>query len=163
MSGHAPLVLIAAVARNGVIGTDNRLPWHLPEDLRHFKAVTLGHPIVMGRKTWESLGRPLPGRRNLVISRNPDYAAAGAEVFPGLEAALAACPADAPAFLIGGAELYRLGLPLADEMRLTEVDLDVAGDAHFPDFDRDAWTELAREPKVSANGIGFAFVTYRRR
>lgn len=163
MSQRPPLVLIAAVARNGVIGIDNRLPWHLPEDLRHFKAQTLGHPIVMGRKTWESLGRPLPGRRNLVISRNPSFAADGAEVYSSLEAALDVCPSTGPVCLIGGAELYRIGLPIADELRLTEVDLEVDGDAYFPEVSRSDWSEVARERHLGANGIAFDFVTYRRR
>ena len=157
------LVIIAAVARNGVIGKDNRLPWHLPEDLRHFKATTLGHPVLMGRKTWDSLGRPLPGRRNLVITRNPQFAAPGAEVYSGLVPALAACHDTARVFLIGGAELYRLGLPLASEMLLTEVDLEIDGDAHFPAWIPAEWQETRRERQVGANGIAFAFVSYRRR
>lgn len=157
------LVIIAALARNGVIGKENRLPWHLPEDLRHFKAATLGHPVLMGRKTWDSLGRPLPGRRNLVVSRQQGLAAPGAEVFPGLEPAIAACAGAARVFLIGGAELYRLGLPLASEMLLTEVELDVDGDARFPDWNASEWRETAREAQVAANGTAFAFVTYRRR
>ena len=157
------LVIIAAVARRGVIGKDNRLPWHLPEDLRHFKASTLGHPVLMGRKTWDSLGRPLPGRRNLIVSRNRGFAAAGAEVYPGLEQAIAACSEASRVFLIGGAELYRIGLPLASEMLLTEVDLEVDGDAHFPEWMPAQWQDTRRERHVAANGIGFSFVTYRRR
>lgn len=157
------LVIIAAVARSGVIGKNNRLPWHLPEDLRHFKACTLGHPVLMGRRTWDSLGRPLPGRRNLVISRQPDFAAAGAEVWPGLQQAIAACSDASRVFLIGGAELYRLGLPLASEMLLTEVDLEVDGDAHFPPWAPEQWQETRRERHTAASGIPFAFVTYRRR
>lgn len=145
-----------------MIGRNNQLPWHLPEDLRHFKATTTGHPIVMGRKTWESLGRPLPNRRNLVISRDPDYPADGAEVFTSLQLALQACSEAQQVFLIGGAELYRLGLPLADRLMLTEVDLAPEGDAHFPEFAAADWTETARNPSVSEKGVGYAFVTYER-
>ena len=157
------LVIIAAVARRGVIGKDNRLPWHLPDDLRHFMASTLGHPVLMGRKTWDSLGRPLPGRRNLIVSRNRGFAAAGAEVYPGLEQPIAPCSEASRVFLIRGAELYRIGLPLASEMLLTEVDLEVDGDAHFPEWMPTQWQETRRERHVAANGIGFSFVTYRRR
>jgi dihydrofolate reductase len=157
------LVLIAAVARNGVIGRGNRLPWHLPEDLRHFKAVTMGHPILMGRRTWESLGRPLPGRRNLVVSRNRDYRAAGAEVFPDLAAALVACAGEPTVFVIGGGELYAQALPAASRLLLTEVGIDPDGDAYFPAFARGEWNETTREPGRAANGLSFAFVEYRRR
>ena len=166
MSAAPHLAIIAAVARNGVIGIDNRLPWKLPEDLRHFKATTLGHPVIMGRKTWESLGRPLPGRMNIVVSRNVDYVATGGCVVTSLEEAIAAAapavPSDGTVFLIGGGELYRQGLALAERMVLTEVDADFAGDACFPPFDRAVWRELARETGVSADGLGYAFVTYAR-
>lgn len=166
MSDRPELVLIAAVARNGVIGIENRLPWRLPEDLRHFKATTLGHPVLMGRKTWESLGRPLPGRLNIVITRNPGYAAAGALVVNSLEAALAAASAAAPGerevYLIGGAELYGQALAQADRLVLTEIDADFAGDAYFPVFDRGLWREAERHAAVSADGLPYAFVTYQR-
>ena len=116
------LILIAAVARNGMIGKDGGMPWHLPADLQHFKRLTLGHPILMGRRTWDSLGRPLPGRRNIVISRRPDWQAAGAEHAESLEAALQRVAGDALAFVIGGAQLYAQALPLADALELTEID-----------------------------------------
>jgi dihydrofolate reductase len=161
----APLAVIAAVARNGVIGIDNKLPWHLPEDLQHFKALTMGHAVIMGRKTWESLPpkfRPLPGRRNIVVTRDTAYAATGATVVHSLEEAAAAA-GEAMAFVIGGAELYRQALALATRLELTEIDADYAGDAHFPDFDRAAWREVARATGRSAAGLPFAFVSYERR
>jgi dihydrofolate reductase len=135
MTRHVPLALIAARARNGVIGLDNRMPWHLPEDLAYFKRVTLGKPVVMGRKTFESIGRPLPGRLNIVVTRNPDWQAAGVQVAHSLDAALALAAAAAPEeiMLIGGAELYRQALPQADVLYLTEIDAEFAGDAFFPE------------------------------
>lgn len=163
------LTLIAAVAGNGVIGKNNALPWHLPEDLKHFKAVTYGHPIVMGRKTWESLGRPLPGRQNIVVTRNLAYVAAGATVVgsiaDGLNAANAAGSGGncEEVFLIGGAELYAQALPLADCLCLTEIALAPDGDAHFPAVDRSLWRETSRETHVGANGVEYAFVRYERR
>ena len=158
------LTVIAAVASNGVIGSANRLPWQLPEDLRHFKELTSGHAVIMGRKTWESLPpnfRPLPNRTNIVVTRDAAYRAAGAAVAASLPAAIAAAGAG-HAFVIGGAELYAQALPLADRLELTEIDASFAGDAFFPDFDRGAWHELARERHRSASGLDYAFVTYRR-
>lgn len=154
--------LIAAMARNRTIGRDNTLPWHLPEDLKHFKATTLGKPVIMGRKTWESLGRPLPGRRNLVVSRNPDYTATGGERYASLPEAIAACADVAECFVIGGAELYRQALPLAQRIHLTEIALDVDGDAHFPDIAGDQWREVSRERHVSEKGLEYALVVYER-
>jgi dihydrofolate reductase len=159
------LVLIAAVARDGVIGIANRLPWHLPEDLRHFKALTTGNAVIMGRKTWESLPpqfRPLPGRTNIVVTRNAGYAAAGATVVHSLAAAAAVC-ADRPGFVIGGAELYAQALPQAARLELTEIDATFAGDAFFPAFDRSAWRETARASHRSETGLDYAFVTYQRK
>ncbi|WP_348944835.1 dihydrofolate reductase [Chitinibacter sp. FCG-7] len=156
------LAIISAVGANGVIGIENRLPWRLPEDLQHFKRLTMGRPMLMGRKTFESLPGLLPGRRHLVISRNPDWQAAGAEVFPSLTAAIAACSTEESAFVIGGGEIYRQALPLADTLYLTEVNLQPAGDAIFPEFDRTAWQQISREAHCSANGIEFAFVHYQR-
>lgn len=168
------LALIAAVARHGVIGRDNGLVWHEPLDQQHFRALTLGCPVVMGRKTWESLParfRPLPGRRNVVVTRQAGYAAPGAETAGSLPLALALlAPAetdtDAEAqqvFVIGGAELYALALPLADRLELTEIDADLAGDTHFPHFEPKDFTETRREPHTAADGTRFAFVTYQRR
>ncbi|NWG31779.1 MAG: dihydrofolate reductase [Rhodocyclaceae bacterium] len=159
------IVIVAAVARNGVIGRENALPWHLPEDLAHFKALTTGHAVLMGRKTWESLPakfRPLPNRRNYVLTRDPYYVAPGATVLHSLEEAMKLGAGETALFVIGGAELYAHSLPFADRLELTEIDLDAEGDAHFPGFDRDAWREVRRVPGVSANGLAYAFVTYER-
>lgn len=156
------LSLIAAVARNGAIGKDNALLWRLPEDLKFFKLTTLGCPVVMGRKTWDSIGRPLPGRRNIVITRNTAWQAEGAEVFHDLASALAAT-ADAPkVFVIGGGELYAQALPLADELVLTEVDADFDGDTFFPDWERSAFTEVSRETHTADAGWAYHFVVRRR-
>src|SRR3970040_2404281 len=137
--------LVAAVAKNGVIGAGGQLPWHLPEDLRHFKKLTLGHPVIMGRRTWESLGKPLPGRENIVISRRTGYEAPGASVAASLEAAIALCAGEPVAFVIGGAEIYAAALPLADGLVLTEIQEDYEGDTRFPDWDRAAWRETQRK------------------
>ena len=160
----ARLTLIAAVARNGVIGRDGAIPWHLPGDLPRFKRITLGHPVIMGRKTWESLGRPLPGRRNLVISRTPGLNLSGAEVFRSLQEALAACTVQEEIFVIGGTEAYREALPLAQRLLLTEIDADIDGDAFFPPLDRTQWRETARELHVATvdNPLAFAYVDYTK-
>ncbi|MGY4534092.1 dihydrofolate reductase [Pseudomonas sp. TE3786] len=145
MNTTLPLCLIAALADNRVIGRDNQLPWHLPADLKHFKAMTLGKPIIMGRKTWDSLGRPLPGRLNLVVSRQAGLQLPGAEVFASLEAAMLRAEEWAKAedadelMLIGGAQLYEQGLALAQRLYLTRVALSPEGDAWFPAFDEAAW------------------------
>ena len=158
------LTVIAAVAGNGVIGLDNRLPWHLPADLRHFKALTTGRTVIMGRRTWESLPdkfRPLPGRHNIVVTRNAGYQAEGAAVVTSLSAAVAAAQSD-EAFVIGGAELYAAAMPLADRLQLTEIDAAFDGDTHFPVIDRREWCETAREAHRDETGPGYAFVTYER-
>lgn len=163
MSRKAPtLSLIAAVASNGIIGNQGALPWHLPEDLRFFKAQTLGHTVIMGRRTWEAIGRPLPGRRNIVVTRSPGFAAEGAVVAGSLDAALALCEGEAAVFIIGGAQVYRDALPRADRIVLTEIHRDYAGDARFPDFDRSRWREARREPHVAADGTTFDYVWYER-
>ena len=156
--------LIAALAKNRVIGIENRLPWRLPEDLAHFKALTLGHPIVMGRKTFESLGRPLPGRRNIVITRNPDYRPPGCETAPSIPAAIDLCEEAQEIFFIGGAELYKQVLPLVDRMYLTEVQIEAQGDAWFPEFDRGLFAEISREFHMGEKGdvLSFDFVVYER-
>ena len=158
------ITLIAACADNGCIGIDNTMPWHLPEDFVFFKQYTLEKPVVMGRKTWESLPKkPLPGRRNIVITRQADYAAAGAEQAESLEAALHMY-ADAPEIIImGGAQIYAQAMPLATDLRITEVKLQVAGDAFFPKVDETDWCEVAREPCMSSKGTAYAFVHYLRR
>ncbi|MDZ5457903.1 dihydrofolate reductase [Azohydromonas lata] len=161
------LTIVAAVARNGVIGRDNDMPWRLPEDLKHFRRVTLGAPVIMGRRTWDSLPaafKPLPGRRNVVITRNAGWSTEGAEAAASLQEALQRL-ADAPAaFVVGGAQLYAQALLLADELVLTEIDRDFEGDTRFPAFERERFAEVARETHRAAppNDFDFAFVTYRR-
>ena len=157
------LTLVAAMASNRVIGINNTLPWHLPEDLKHFKAVTLGKPVLMGRKTYDSIGRPLPGRRNIVITRQADWQAAGVEVAHSLEQALEMAADVAEVCLIGGAELYRQAIVAADCLRLTEIAQPFDGDAHFPAFDRQVWQEESRSEHCSEQGLAYAFVDYRRR
>lgn len=152
--------LVVAYSDNRVIGRDNALPWRLPTDLAHFKRVTLGQPIIMGRKTWESLGRPLPGRPNLVVSRNAAYQAPGATVYPSVEAALADCEGAARACVIGGEQIFQLTLPIAHEIVATEVHAQVEGDTFFPPVDSGAWQEVERTPQVEENGYTFDFVTY---
>lgn len=158
--------LIAAVARNRAIGRGNDLLWTDPADQRHFRQTTMGCPVVMGRRTWDSLParfRPLPGRRNLVVTRNPAFDAPGAETAPGLNAALARL-ADAPrVFVIGGGELYAQAMPLADTLVLTEIDADLDGDTFFPAVDHGLFDAVERLPQQAADGTRFAFVTYRRR
>jgi dihydrofolate reductase len=165
MSSTRPeVVLIAAVALNGVIGRDGKLPWRLKADLARFKHVTTGHPVLMGRKTWESLGRPLPDRRNLVVTREVGYSAAGAEFFTSPEAALQAA-GDGRVFVIGGAELYRQLFDRANVLMITEVQADVAGDTYFPRFDRRVFVETHREshPADGQNEFPFDFVEFTRR
>lgn len=156
------IVLVAALAQNGVIGAENRMPWHLPEDLRHFKALTLGKPVLMGRKTWESLGRPLPGRNNIVITRDPQYRPEGAQVAHSVAEALALAGAVTEICVIGGAEIYALTLPLADCLELTEIAQEFAGDTRFPAWEPRDWREVRREAHQSESGLAYAFVTYQR-
>jgi dihydrofolate reductase len=164
------LVLIAAVARNGVIGRGGALPWHLGADMTHFRDVTRGCPLIMGRRTWDSLSpryRPLPGRANIVVSRRAGWTADGAQVAPSLQAALrlAQLRLDATrrVFVIGGAQLYREAMPLADVLELTEVHADVDGDTRFPFWDRAAFDEVRRAAQNAEDGLAFDFATYRRR
>lgn len=160
------LSLIAAVAANGVIGRGNDLVWREPQDQRHFADTTRGHPVVMGRRTWESLParfRPLPGRRNLVVSRNPAFEAPGAECVGSLAEALERVAEAPQVFVIGGAALYAEALPRADELILTEIGLALEGDTHFPTWDREAFVQAERRECVSGAGVPFAFVRYRRR
>jgi dihydrofolate reductase len=158
------LHLIYARARNGVIGRDNTLPWHLPEDLAHFKRLTLGCPVIMGRKTWDSLPpkfRPLPGRSNIVITRQPDWHDVGAIAAHGLEAALPLCAQADHVWVIGGAQIYAQALPLATTVEVTEIDADFAGDAHAPALGAQ-WREHQRESHTAANGLAYSFVCYVR-
>ncbi|CAM4036727.1 Dihydrofolate reductase [Bordetella tumbae] len=163
MSALPRLTLVVAYSDNRVIGRDNALPWKLPGDLAHFKRTTLGSPIIMGRKTWESLGRPLPGRTNVVVSRNTEYAAPGAVVVPTLQAAVQACGEVADAYVIGGAQIYEQALPIAQRLIATEVHAMVEGDAFFPALPAEQWQELSREPQPAENGYAYDFVVYERR
>jgi dihydrofolate reductase len=156
------IYLVAALARNGVIGACGKLPWQLPEDLKHFRQLTLGHPVIMGRRTWDSLGKPLPGRENIVISRAAGFAAPGASVAASLPGAIALCIGEPVVFVIGGAEIYAAALPLADGLLLTEIDGDYDGNTRFPDWDRKAWRVAQREPHTSSGGVRFDFVRYER-
>ena len=160
------LILIAAVARNGAIGRNNGLLFQNPADQRHFRQVTMGCPVVMGRKTWDSLPprfRPLPGRRNVVVSRNPALSLAGAEAATSLDAALAQLHGAPRVFVIGGAELYALALPRADTLMLTEIDSDLDGDSFFPRWERKDFDEASRTTASTPGSLPFDFVTYRRR
>jgi len=170
MNRTLPLSLIAALGENRVIGVDNSMPWHLPADFKYFKATTLGKPIIMGRKTWDSLGRPLPGRLNLVVSRQVGLQLEGAEVFPSLEAALVRAEQWAleqgasELMLIGGAQLYAQGLEQADRLYLTRVALSPEGDAWFPPFDPNQWKLVSDEPHLAAEGKpAFSFEVWEKR
>lgn len=158
------LTLIVARARNGVIGASGTLPWRLPEDLAFFKRTTMDHPIVMGRRTWESIGRPLPGRRSIVVTRDRGFSAEGAEVVHSLHEAITRCMGTDEIFIIGGAQLYEAALPYADRMLVTEIDQDFEGDTFLPSVSND-WIEASRErhPPTDARRFGFDFVDYRKR
>ena len=157
------LSIIAAVAANGVIGNANALPWHLPEDLKRFKALTLGHPVIMGRKTHESIGRPLPGRRNIIVTRNQDYRTLGCETANSLQDAIAACGTnDEEVFVIGGAQIYRDSMRLAQRIYLTEINRNFVGNVLFPAYEQSRWRETFRQRQSTAEGLGFDFVVYDR-
>ena len=155
--------LIVALAKNNVIGLNNTLPWHLPEDLKHFRALTTGHHIIMGRKTYESLGRLLPDRTTVIVTRNNDYQVDGALIAHSLDAAIALCENDDEVFVIGGAELYQVGIKLANKLYITELELGVPGDAYFPAYDVAEWQESSREAHTSAQGLLFSYITYIRK
>ena len=165
-SPHQPVLsLVAAVARNGAIGRNNQLLWREPEDQRHFRRVTMGSPVLMGRKTWDSLPerfRPLPGRRNLVLSRDPAWRANGAEAVASLDAALQAAADATRLAVIGGAQIYALALPHAGELVLTEIDADLDGDTFFPAWEHSRFAETSRERHTSESGVPYSFVTYTR-
>jgi dihydrofolate reductase len=158
------IALIVAAARNRVIGVDGGLPWRIPADMKWFRARTLGHHVVMGRKTWASIGKPLAGRTNLVVSRNPELVAPGAEVVSSLERAIAIAEraGEDELFVIGGEALYRESLPRADRIYLTEVDAAPEGDAFFPDIDPGQWRERSREAHAEGDGPAFCFVVVER-
>jgi dihydrofolate reductase len=152
------------MAANRVIGRNNALPWHLPADLKRFKALTMGHPVVMGRKTYESIGKPLPGRRNLVVTRNRGYKAPGCDIVHSLDEAVAACRDAREIFIIGGAELYRESLPRAHCLEFTEIHAEFEGDALFPEFSLGEWRETGREVHGATADVpfGYDFVCYGR-
>jgi dihydrofolate reductase len=155
--------LIVAVAKHQVIGLNNTLPWHLPEDLKRFRALTTGHHIIMGRKTYESLNRLLPDRTTIIVTRNTDYHVEGAVIAHSLKAAIARCQQDNEVFIIGGAELYKEGLQVADKLYITEIELEVAGDAYFPAFDKAEWHRVSYEPHIAASGLAFSYAAYERK
>lgn len=159
------IAVIAAVARNGVIGVDNRLPWRLTDDLRRFRALTTGHAVIMGRRTWESIRKPLAGRQNIVVTRHPPAQAPGFEFETSLDAALSRASLPDPIFVIGGEALYRDALPRANVLYLTEIERDFSGDARFPSFDRSQWRERTREAHSALDGVDtftYHFVVYER-
>ena len=157
--------IIVAMAKNRTIGINNTLPWRCPEDLKHFKALTMGHHMIMGRKTFDSIGKPLPGRTTVVVTRNTDLQIEGCQIAHSLKAAIAACAGDGEIFIVGGAELYRQAITLADTLYITEIQQDVDGDAHFPEFDQSTWNETSREirSQETPQPLTFHFVTYRKK
>lgn len=165
MPHRARVSIIAALARNRAIGRDNTMPWRLPEDLKRFKQLTMGHAVIMGRKTFESIGSPLSGRNNVVITRSRTWSPSGCIVVHSLEAALAAAGGDGTAFVIGGAQIYALAMPYAQHLYMTEIERDFEGDAFFPELDPSRWREVSRETRASggAEGFDYAFVEYERR
>ncbi len=158
------LSLIVAMARNRTIGVNNTLPWRCPEDLKHFKTQTMGHHMIMGRKTFDSIGKPLPGRTTVVVTRNADLEISGCVIANSLKEAIAACAGDEEIFIVGGAELYQQAVPLVDTLYITEIQQDVEGDAHFPEFDTSAWQETSREVRSqeTPQPLEYHFVTYRK-
>ncbi len=157
--------LIVAMAKNRTIGVNNTLPWRCPEDLKHFKTLTMGHHMIMGRKTFDSIGKPLPGRTTVVVSRNNELKVEGCVVVHSLQEAIAACTEDPEIFVVGGAELYQQAISLVDTLYITEIQQEVEGDAHFPEFDMNAWRETAREVRSqeTPQPLEYHFVTYRRK
>ena len=154
--------LLVAMAKNRVIGINNALPWHLPADLKHFKSLTMGHHMVMGRKTYESIGKPLPGRTSVVVTRNQNYAPPGVVVVNSLEEAILACGDDTEIFVIGGAELFHQAINFADRIYMTEIDADIAGDTYFTEFDHSLWRETGRASHApdESNAYPYHFISY---
>ena len=159
------LAIIVAMAANRTIGINNTMPWRIPEDLRHFKALTMGHHMIMGRKTFDSIGKPLPGRSTVVVTRDRNLKIDGCVMAHSLGDAIAACAGDEKIFVVGGAELYQQAIPLVDTLYITEIRQDMEGDAHFPDFNRDAWQEMSREIRhqETPQPLEYHFVIYRRK
>lgn len=158
------VAIIVAMAQNRTIGVNNTLPWRCPEDLKHFKTLTMGHHMIMGRKTFDSIGKPLPGRTTVVVTRHKDLKIDGCIVTHSLQEAIAACAGDTEVFIVGGADIYTQSLQLADTLYITEIQQDVDGDAHFPIFDKSAWHETAREVRSqeTPQPLDYHFVTYKR-
>ena len=158
------IAIIVAMASNRTIGLDNTLPWRIPEDLKHFKALTMGHHMIMGRKTFESIGKPLPGRTTVVVSRDRSLKIEGCTIAHSLPEAIAACAGDDATFVVGGAELYAQALPLVDTLYITEIQQDVEGDAHFPTLNRAEWAEVSRKTarQEAPQPLEYHFVEYRR-
>ena len=157
------LSIIVAMSSNRVIGVNNSLPWHLSEDLKHFKTLTTGHTIIMGRKTYESIGKPLPNRRNIVISRNLNAFYGGIEVVHSLEDAFSTSSNDDEVFIIGGSNIYEQSLHLAEHLYITEIKKAFEGDAFFPEIDKSLWTESKRETHISSDGLEFSFVRLQKK
>lgn len=157
------LSIIVAMSSNRVIGVNNSLPWHLSEDLKHFKTLTTGHTIIMGRKTYESIGKPLPNRRNIVISRNLNAFYGGVEVVHSLEDAFSTSSNDEEVFIIGGSNIYEQSLHLVEHLYITEIKKAFEGDAFFPEIDKSLWTESARETHTSSDGLEFSFVRLQKK
>ena len=157
------LSIIVAMSSTRVIGVNNSLPWHLSEDLKHFKTLTTGHTIIMGRKTYESIGKPLPNRRNIVISRNLNAFYGGVEVVHSLEDAFSTSSNDEEVFIIGGSNIYEQSLHLVEHLYITEIKKAFEGDAFFPEIDKSLWTESARETHTSSDGLEFSFVSLQKK
>ncbi len=157
--------ILVAMAKNRTIGVNNALPWRCPEDLKHFKTLTMGHHMIMGRKTFDSIGKPLPGRTTVVVSRNAELKIEGCVIAHSLQKAIAACTGDPEIFVVGGAELYQQAISLVDTLYITEIQQDVEGDAHFPEFDTSVWQEISREVRSqeTPQPLKYHFVTYRRK
>ncbi|NBW52886.1 MAG: dihydrofolate reductase [Betaproteobacteria bacterium] len=156
------LSIIVAISSNRVIGVNNSLPWHLSEDLKHFKSLTTGHTIIMGRKTYESIGRALPNRRNIVISRNTETSFEGTEVVHSIEDAFSISKHDDEVFVIGGSNIYEQALNLVDHLYITEIKKSFSGDAFFPEINKSIWTESSREDHIANDGLEFSFVNYQK-
>jgi dihydrofolate reductase len=159
------LSIIVAMAKNRTIGINNTLPWRCPEDLRHFKAITMGHHLIMGRKTYDSIGKPLPGRTTVVVSRDRNLTIPGCTMAHSLPQAIAICKHDPQTFIVGGADIYSQALDFVDTLHITEIQQDVAGDASFPEFDRSKWEEISREARSQQEPqpLEYHFVIYRRK
>jgi dihydrofolate reductase len=165
MNQKSNLSIIVAMAQNRTIGVNNTLPWRCPEDLKHFKALTMGHHMIMGRKTFDSIGKPLPGRTTVIVTRDRNLQIEGCVIAHSLQDAIKACASDTQTFIVGGADIYSQSLQLADTLYITEIQQEVVGDAHFPEFDKNVWQETAREVRSqeTPQPLHYHFVTYRRK